>query len=309
MSKKYYTIEVLGKAPAAAQVGFIDKVTGQPQNSSIHNVILSVGETTIPNYSTAWGILKRDAQKKLNGEIEFLNWGDPKGEQIQIRYLPNCNSVSMEYQKEKKLEPSHEDSEISVMIGQNKYDEVEEKYLVMLIKHHGLNQDNKSRNPRNNFVLFKQVDVAEGLDAQAMDVEKSIEAQQMVIATRDNEEKLYVMAKIFEIDPDLPDSYIFKQLIAQAQNYKNFFRILEHYAKRYKENLIRAKELNILDFTAEDAVVIVVNSKKDVLLNDVTGKDADEKIEWITDHIHEPLVFYALDRLGNVLQDYAENIN
>jgi hypothetical protein len=302
---------VLGKEPAQVMIGHIDPLTGQPKGGS-WTATQSVGETAIPNYSTAWGIETKGADGKLTGEIEFLQWGDQKGGQIRLRYLPSCPSLSLNYQIEKKMDVEDEDTEIVVAIGLNKYSEVEDKWLVQMLKHHGLNKSNKSRNPRHNFVMFKDYDPAQELKFEANDIERRQEAERIVLDARDNEEALRVLAEIFEMDPEVPEKYLLKQLLAVTQNHVHFFKVMEAFTKQYGDVLAKAKEVGLIDFTP-DGISVMMGGTKEPLLSGLDvegykGKKSEDKAAYLLDHITEPLVYHGLQRLVEVFNEYTNSL-
>lgn len=302
MAANTFIINVFGRKPVEVQVGTISKTSGLP-DAGARRATQEVGEIGIPNYSTAWGKLLRDKDKKLTGEIGFLPWGHNDGEVIEIRHMKNCSSISMEFQKEKKLVLTKEESEITLKIGQNKFRETVDKNLILLLKHHGLNRSNGSRNPDNKLTRFETYKVEEKLGYEVSDIEMRQQAEKIVLHARSTK-TLETLAKLFGLSEDDSDEFLFKSLVNLAQNFKQFFTVLKEHADLYKNILTKAAEAGLIDLESESTVTIVIGGKKDVLMTDIEGDNADMRIDYITDNITEPMIYHALNRLAGELERY-----
>lgn len=302
--ESFYTINVLGKKPVEVQVGLIDKKSEQPA-PGWQMATQELGELAIPNYSRAWGKLLMGTDKKPNGEIKFLPWGDPDGRVLRIRHLKNCQSISMDYQIEKKLVPAEDESEIFLKVGYNKFNNTTQKELVLLLKHHALNRSNGSKDPAIKLVRFETWAANEMVNVKASEIELKHRAEQIVLDVHTKVDALHLMAKVFDIDTDQPEEKIFNKLIQYAQEPKVFLDILAKAAEVHKKVLTRAAEIELIDISSED-VKIIIGGAKDILLTGVEGNNIDERIEFITDNFTQPMYYHALNRLSGELERFKE---
>lgn len=307
MEDTIYTINVFGKKPEQVQVGFINKTSGQPEGNSVI-ATQELGEVAIPNYSTAWGKLKKGTDKKLTGDIEFLPWGSPAGELIEIRHLRNCPSLSIEFQKEKKLVVTNDQAEISLKIGHNKFKYSTQKLLIEMLKHHGLNRSNGSRNPENKMTRFETFIASEKTGMVASEIQRRQLAEGIVLEANNKPANLEIMAKMFDIDTNDSDEVIFNKLISYSQNPKQFLEILKKHADKYKALLTKALEVELIDLGTEDTVTIVIGGAKDILMTGIEGEKIEDRIEYITDHITEAQIYHALNRLSGELERYKSAV-
>lgn len=311
MSKSYYIINVFGKKPVPVQVGTINKTSGQPNPGAV-NATQEVGEINIPNFSRVWGKLEREKDKKLTGAIEFLPWGDPKGEIVRIRFVKNCsNSISVDYQEEKKILPNltdeDNDTEIRLKIGENKFEETTNKMKILLLKYHTLNRSNGSRNPENRITRFENYKAGEETGGfVASDMENRQRAERVVLDARAKLASLEILAILFGLSPEDNESTLFTQLAAKAQNPNEFFKVLQEHAALYRKSLVKANEIQLIDLGFEDVVTITIGGIKDTFLTGVEGANVDERIDYITDNMTEPMYYHALERLPGELERFAD---
>lgn len=303
----FYIINVFGRQSVEVAVGLIDKKSGLPKARAV-KATQSIGEQTIPNWSTSWGILKKDKNGVLTGEIEFLPWGSQKGEQIQIRFLRNCSSISVEYQQLKKVIVTDDQAEITLKRGQNRFKHATQKGLIAMLEHHGLNRSNGSRNPENKVTRFETWKADERTNVLASEIEQRQKAEKVVLDARYKHEQIAILALFFDLNPEESGEDLFKKLINYSQNFVNFFTVMEGHAGKYKANLIEAYEIQLIDLNSEDVVTIVIGGKKDILMTDVEGDNVDERIDFITDNITEPQYYHALNRLVGELSRYKETV-
>lgn len=303
---KYYVINVFGKKPQKVQVGTISKTSGQPNPGAV-DATQELGEVAIPNYSTAWGKLALDKDKKLTGEITFLPWGHSEGRVIEIRFLRNCASISLEFQKEKKLVMQDDQAEIVLKIGQNRFKQNEEREKILMLKHHGLNRSNGSRNPENRMTRFETYKMEENQAVKVSDIEIRQEAEKIVLAAKLKPERLEVLAKLFDVDHEQSDEVLFDTLINRSQNFRNFFQILKNYEDQYKAVLTGALDCELIYLNSEDAQ-IVIGGAKDILMSEVEGSNVDERMQYILDNLTEPMYYHALNRVAGELERFKTQV-
>ena len=305
---KFYTIQVQGPKPANISIGFIDSLSGQPKEGAM-DATQTVGETTIPNYSSVWGKLEKDKKGELTGSLVFYDWGDERGELVEIRYMKNSASISLEFQKFKKQVLADQNAEITVKIGLNKFDRIRDKRLVELLEHHSYNSSNKSRDPENHFVLFSDYAAEEKLKFKATDIERRQEAENIVLSARHNTADLKVIGKIFEKNTDQADDYLFNDLIKLTQNYKAFFTVLETYAKKFKEVLLKSKEAGLIEYRLNDnTIMLVKDGHRDIFLDNIEAATEEDAVEYLTDNITRATYFYKLDQLSIAYNTYVNQV-
>lgn len=319
----YVTINVFGRKPVPVKIGVINKTSGQP-GPNVVNAEQELGEYNLPNYSAVWGrlLFEKDPKTKLDtavltGEIEFLPWGSPKGKIVEIRYLRNCSSISVEYQKEKKLgvrpdgkiEYPDDQAEIPLKIGFNKFKESTQKELILMLKYHGLNRTNGSRNPdkEHRRTTIETYIASEKVGVVASDIQNRQQAEKIVLEIRNNTQSLEIMGELFDVSTDKSDDYIFNQLIGFSQNPKEFLNILHIEAEKNKNLLYKGLDMGLIIMQSED-IQIMVGGAKDILMTNVAGDTVEERVEFITDNQFNAEYHFALKRLAAQIEIYKEAV-
>ncbi len=314
MQKSYFTISVFGTPPVEVQIGTINKTSGQP-NANSQRAFQELGEYSLPNYSTSWGILKKE-KGILTGDIDFLPWGDPKGEQIELRMLRNCSSISLEYQRFKNIgfkegKPflglEDDQAEIALKIGHNKFDEIIDKKLILMLKYHGLNRRNGSRNPANKRTTFETYQAGETQTSEVQFYENRQTAERIVMDVRTKSASLEILATLFDVDHDRADDLIFAEMMQWANEPNRFIEIWNGQTEKFKKLLTKSVDIGLISMESEN-VLLIVAGQKDILMTAVEGKNIDERIEYVTEEMLNPMYYYALERLERELERFNEAV-
>jgi hypothetical protein len=292
MSNKFFSI-IVGDAPAKVQVGFLNQDTGVPIDPV--DALIAKAGTAVPNYSRVWGILERNKKDELTGNIKYLPWGSSEGEIIEIRFLPTISSLSVEFQKLKKVTLQDKDSEILFDMGVNNYDPIRQKMLVEMLQHHYQNEENDGRDPSVP-VAFKTYDPAKITKRVMDDVRQRQEVEMIMLDANYDNEALEILASLFNgIDPRQQQDILFAELMDLTKKPTFVLGVLEHHRKGYEEIMLKAKDVELIDCT-DDAILIVKNGHKDFLLKGIeAGKEG--ALLHVLKHFYKPEYFKALNQV------------
>jgi hypothetical protein len=304
-SKKFFTVVVPGKA-APVQFGFLDD-EGKPKGD-VRDGHIEVGEIAVPNYSVVWANQVKDKKTGLiTGDLDFYEWGDPRGYQVEIRYLKNCRSLDMEFQRDiKKLKGRDEDAEIPLFVGLNDYDPIKDAFLVEMVKYHYQNGSNKSRNPQAK-IAFETYDADKITKKQVTDMERRQAAERIVLAARENNEALEVLAVLFDIDPRKQPDILFRELVAFTESYEHFHKVIDYKRERYEEIALKAKELELIDVEPDNAIWVYKNGGREMLIGDIEH-GADDKLSYVLLNYYKPEFFTPLVTLEALYTEYEKAV-
>lgn len=303
---KYSTYELPGR-PAKVQVGTLGE-DGKPVGTPV-DAFIYLGGTGINNYSTAWGKQGRDKAGLINGDIVFLKWGDPKGYQIEIRYLPNCSSIDLEFQRDVKklLKLQDKDSEIPMVVGLNDFDKIRDKVKILMLDHHYLNGSNVSR-PPNMPIAFYNYDPKAKTAALTSERQLKRDAEDIVMACEFDDRSLQILATLFRIDIKQQDDVIYAELLESSDNFLHFLEVIDLYRKEYEGKLIKAKELGLIDYGIGNGLYLNKgDDKKETLLENVdSGKFKMQ--DFILKFYYKPLYYKAIEAVDFALTNYTESV-
>jgi len=244
-AEKFYTINVQGAPKTEAERGELNKTTGLPAGKT-DKVIIEPGYTSIPNYSYVWGKQVKSKDDKPTGEIQFMEYGEPGGVELAIRYLKNTTSLDVIYQNLVNLKVRDEDTQIVLQVGINEFDVNQDAQLIKMLKNHTFNKDNKSRNPRKT-VLFEEFNGNERSEKISSKISKQREAEDYVLNAEATETGLSVLADIFGLEVRAHNSTLYDALIEKAQNdAENFLNVINERKERMLEVLSFASEKGLL---------------------------------------------------------------
>lgn len=306
-SEKYYSIIVDGK-PADVEVGFLGD-DGRP-NADTKKAQIFIGETAVPNYSVVWGIQDRDPKTNQlrNGSIKYLKWGHPDGYRIEIRLLPNCSSIDLEYQRDikKLVKLRNDDAEIPMFVGVNNFKFGTDTTKIGFLKVHYQNGSNESRDPAAQ-IVFYDYDSEKINSPQVLDIELRQKAELIVLKARHNNEALDILGSLFHVDIKQQPDQVFRQLIEKTVNFKHFLEVMDLHRTGYELMVNKSISLGLLDLEPVDAIFIVKDDKKDKFLDDMPADQQQKVLELVTNY-YEPKYFSALQTLKAVYEKYADGV-
>ncbi len=244
-TEKFYTINVLGAPKAEGEIGELNKTTGLPAGKT-EKVIIEPGYSSIPNYSNVWAKQERGKDEKFTGKIKFLEWGDPEGGEVAIRYLKNSDSLDVMYQSQVNLKVRDEDTQIILQVGINEFDVRQDARLIQMLKYHTFNRDNISRDPRKD-ILFEEFNGSQRSEKISSRINKQREAEDYVLDAEATENGLSVLADIFGLDVRAHNSVLYDTLIEKAQSKADdFLNVINERKERMLEVLSFANEKGLL---------------------------------------------------------------
>jgi hypothetical protein len=307
MSNKYYSILVGGKKPQEVEVGFLDKNTGLPKGKT-DKATIAIGSVSIPNYSSVWAKLE-EKQGKLTGEIEFLTWGAAGGSATEIRYLPNCKSLSKQYQEQvAKLNPGENDMEIILKIGVNDFNRDTQGGLIKMLEHHSLNSDNSSRDPLNENIIFSNHDPKSRVAKKTTEISERNTATGIVLLAKEDAQTLLVLAEIFGLDPKRQSGDLEEELLTRAdEKSKTFNLVLSNAKSKARQLLDKAASYNLLDAkTAQGEIHYTDGSKREKLFVGI-DEEAKDKFAFVVDSYLSPATFNAFKILDKKVKSYEKD--
>lgn len=294
-----------GKEPAEVLVGYLNKDNGQPDGNEVKAKI-GVGFNVIPNYSRVWG--KRGVGKdgKPDGKIDFLPWGDTKGESIEIRWLPNSNSLDRQYQiNVQKLTVQDKDAELSLTIGINKFDFKSQKMLIEFLKVHTFNGDNKSRDPENTNIDFLEYNPSNKIKANTNKIHMRRLAEEYVLDAESDPIKIAILASVFELDQKDTDEVLYETLLQKSMDDpQTFLFIITHKRDQAKIKLQAAVDQSLIDFTIPGSIQLRDGTKKTTLIDGLEELgDSEEIINFLVKNFTEPKYNEAISKVLKKLEE------
>jgi len=307
-NNKYYTILAGRKEPAKVLQGTLNKTTGLP-DANAQKVAVVVGSIVVPNYSRPWArriitgapTVKKDdyiavTHKEYRGELEFLAYGTPGGEEIDIRFMRQSSSLDKMYQDTiQKLQVQQEDAVLMFQQGINNFDPVTEKLKVEMLKHHGLNRDNKSRNPNNLDWDFTEYNSSAHKKDRVAAAQIANQANGYALEAKDNREKCQVLASIFRIDDKIQDEDIVDMLLEKAtENPNDFIRYITDYQHRIAIMLHDGVKDEMIKITKDGKFILVADTGEKMIFtpSDIEGEGRD-KIAWVVQKSIESIAVHS----------------
>jgi hypothetical protein len=315
--QKFYTIVVGGAAPADVLYGDLNKDTMQPDENTVKGKI-QLGVVGIPNYSNVWGIKLVDPKtKNPNGQIEFLKWGTEKEKDgqnagvVEIRFLPNSNSLDKQYQTLIQKLTVKDDSpynEISLPLGINKFDYNDKKMLIEMLKHHTFNSDNPSRDPDNTNVQYMEYNPSDKIKNKTRSINTRRLAEEYVMNCEFDEKALACLANVFELNAKDTDEMLYNQLLDKAtDNPDHFILVLQTKRDNAKLALITAHENGFVDFTQPGEVVMRDGNKKITLIEGMDlslETSVEDKINHLVKNYVLPEYYEGIMKIQTKVKDF-----
>lgn len=311
---KYWSIMVMGATPTEIEEGFLNKSTGLPDGQT-SKMVLQVGAIQIPNFSRAWAY--QETKNGIpTGKLVFHKWGEKHDlgkkefaecRPVEIRYLRGTTSLDKQYQDNVlKMRVSDEDAQIGIVNGLNDFNTETENPLIEMLKHHTYNRDNKSRDPNNREILFCEYNPENLNRSQVSDLKRRNQAEQIVLEAEGSEQKLSVLANVFELDPQAQDEIIFNQLLEEVKNFDNFLRVIEIHKLRFKFILEQMRSNRVLEFTSDGEAVLIIDESRDFLYKGITGTDG---VQFLSENVLEPEVYEAYVKAQEINGKLMEVLN
>lgn len=303
-NQKYYTVIAGRRDPEDVEMGFLDKTTGLPKGTT-QKVKVAVGAIMLPNYSRVWARRVSTNLKATNvvsvmdkdykGKLEFLTWGDDRGELVEIRFIPQSQSLDKQYQEQVlKLKPGDDDVFIVLNQGVNDFDPATEEGKISMIKHHTMNRDNESRDPNNTEFDYIEYSI-QSSKTSIKQIEIRREAETIVLDAKEDENALKVLCAIFNLEERMQDDRLEDVLMSKVQEDPHkFLSIIQNYKVSVHELMSTLAEEELLVLTSDNRIDIVVDGKKRPLFDDVAEEDPNKKIMWVINNILNPDVFEGI---------------
>lgn len=256
-TQKYFTLFVEGAINNSPLLeGEFDKQIEQPRGKTVEVTLVS-GIHIVSNFSRVWAKRGKDKAGKPTGELTFLKWGTPGGEQVGIRYLVMSQSLDKQYQDNvEKVTPQDEELEMKLKVGNNDFDMDVEALKIDFLKHHSWNPDNESRNPNINVNMFWELKVDEINKNRFAEKKKRNEAESIVMNAAEDGH-ITVLAHIFNLDVKKTDEELQSSLLDKVeQDYKIFLHILDETKKNLLGALRSAEEIGVLSGKADGELTV-----------------------------------------------------
>lgn len=313
--QKFYTIMVGGEPPADVLYGNLNKDSMQPDEGTVKGKI-QLGVVGIPNYSNVWALRLVDQKTKApNGQLEFLKWGTDKekdGQQagvVEIRYLPNSQSLDKQYQTlTQKIIPKDDSpiNEISLLLGLNKFDYKNQGQLIKMLKYHTFNGDNPSRDPNNTNIQYVEYNPSDRIQSKTRAINTRRLAEEYVMNCEEDDKALACLADIFEMNLKDTDEILYNQLLELAtETPDRFILIMQTKRDELKAALQSAHESGFADFATPLEVSLRNGSKKDLLIEGMETFDTvEDKVNYLVKNFEDPRYYEALIKIKAKVKEF-----
>ena len=304
-----YVIHAGNYTPEKVLISHVDKRTGEPTGVDRFEAYITNGAQLILNSYIAWGRRIRNDERdtktgkvkneafdrspieitdsKYQGDIEFLEYGDVKGQSIHCRYLTQSRSLDYEYQtnvQKVRVDPEGKDgtSFIELRTGENKYDYKKQGLLITYLKNHPQNRDAKSKNPDpivKGHVFWEMTD--EMVDKTSIDkMEAALDAGYFIKNLSNDTQGIRNLFEIVgqreefgETNNLSNDSEIYKVLLKFAQEKPNEFNsLVDVFKHNFSDAIEIAKSFNALDLTKDGVIGFLLEGKKVIAFEGIEGK-------------------------------------
>lgn len=318
-----YTVIAGDTRPAYIETGFLEKNSGQTQfqeGISTGKVVNRRGDCGIPTISENWGVRLIDGKipdkpvdvkdSRYSGEIQFLPWGDKKGQLIMTRYLKGYETLDMLYQNL----VLNADSNINIddassadvfflvlQTGENEFDETREPFKTMFVKNSAYNQDSTSKNPQHISYMYREKDEEKQREAISKSIDDKGDAIILVKHAASSLDKLRNLFGIVGdlINAEISDELLFDALMNLADRQPTaFMDKMKGYKHQVSNIFEKAKSYGILDLT-KDGVIVAGKDKKTIIAQDVPAKGTN-MIDWVYSNPVEPISFTAVHQLKQI---------
>lgn len=309
VASRFYTIKVGAGEPQLVLRGELNKKNGQPQGK-VEQGVSVMGGYSIPNFSRIWGKPEVNKEGKRTGKFAPMKWGDAGGQIMEIRYIPNCDSLDKMYQIQVGLLLKDEDAEIWLEYGINEFDVQNKAGLVAMLKLHTANSDSPCRDPENDFILFAEYDENKNITRAMKEDEILFEAMGIIMEAKDNPIKLRVLGAIYGIPAERKDKLISTELMSRLKvNPLKFLEDKNNYIKMCQKVLIKANEFQLLDLSIPGEVRIY-GEIEGPIVTDLSAKlSGEKKLEYMLDNIIDPDIFEGIRRIMKAVDKKEKALN
>lgn len=291
---KYFNLYIEPKYAAPVFQGQINKDQMQPAGDHIP-VHLQLGKFILPNYSTAWAKRLLGADKKPNGALEFLAWGADGGQRIALRWLPFCNSLDRDYQKNVlKLETDEDSHQIPLNPGLNEIEvDGANEMFILFLKHHGYFKGNVSRDPGNKTIKMYEYKPEEGIKHKKDSLRRKTEAATIVLNASENN-YISVLASIFNLDGKKHDNVLEDELLDIIEKlapdginfgYDYFLSKITSTKDAIAKILAEAVEAEVLKGESKKEILLLMPDGKKKSLFNGELQEGDSTVDYIMDTI------------------------
>lgn len=329
MSNNGYVISVGHVKPQKVIVANPNK-RGEPTGDQFDRV-MSIGKHLIINGYFAWGRRIVDGKpfkaidgsednrievtnQKYKGELEFLTYGDSRGYMIECRYLSMSNSLDVDYQnnvQKLKIDPQKTSPFVELDAGENKFDYKKESLKIEFLKNHPQNRDSKSKNIDPEIRGHEFFEVTDEMVDKTLTkrIEAGIDAGLAVKSLANDSTAILNLFQILGRRPEFGETdslsnpaEIYKAILRFTQtNPSDFDSLVGAYKKRISNAFELAKSHNALDLTKNGHIVLLVENKKEQLLNDAEGK-GEEMIQYCLENYAKPEVYSKMNLLEELVK-------
>lgn len=324
-----YVIQVGHYAPQKVIIAVPVKGTGEP-SPDYREAWNGGGTHNIINRARVWGrrVLDDGKLQKINGEesvvevttkdyhgkLEFLKWGDPKlgAQAIDIRYLPQSMSLDVQYQdniQKITIDPEGKDNNtfIELSAGENKFDYKTQALFIQMLQVHPQNRDSKSKNDNPNIKGYSFVEVTdETSDGESIkQQEAQLTAGSFVMSISQKAGAVKNLLDVFlkqkvefgDVNDLSLEKDKYNALLKFAREKSGDFGFfINEYKKKISDAFVKAKNYNALDLTKIGVIGLIVDNKKEILIEGVEGKE-EEMLDWVLANFLDEKVYERTQHL------------
>jgi hypothetical protein len=309
LEDKFFSIVVLGKDSAEAELGKINKSTGLPDGPTT-KIKVQVGAVAIPNHSKVWAKRKVNKAGKYEGELEFLPWGEKGGELVAIRYIAGCPTLDKHYQiNTLKIDLSEEEKNetayIDLQIGVNDFviEDMDPK-LIEMLAHHTFNEDNKSRKKDSREVHFRLYNAANINKDKLNKLRQKKAAEDIILKAEDDTARIEILGGLFELDLNSQPGVIFNNLIdILEEDPERIRKVIDSHKNLFGNMLTNLIDKKVIVHTGDDDVVFTDGEDQTVLLRNIPTKNIQV---YLVENILEPEVFAIYQEVKNISNKLLE---
>ena len=251
---------------------------------------------------------------KYGGRLEFLKWMEnkPGAQQIAIRYLPQSQSLDVEYQDNIQkvkidLEGRDDSGFIELLAGQNKFDEEKNPLFTQFLKVHPQNKNSVSKNdsPRiQGFTYYELTD--EAVDqTEIKKFESKMTGGLFITGISTNDQSLRNLLDLlktsgvdFETVNHLSQPLdIYKALIRYSESEPELFnQAIDAYKRMVSDCFVKAESYKALDLTKNGFIAMIIDNKSEVIYEVPEGK-GKQMLDWVLENFITPAVYEKTKRL------------
>jgi hypothetical protein len=313
-----------GPERGSALVGFLQR--GDRTRLSTDTEAIEVnnfdGNVLFPNLFNAWGRRIAEGKDGVNcdandsnykGEIEFLSWGDEKGNLIQCRYMAGHKTLDYNYQVQRLGLPKHNTSEgaphnwIVIPMGENEITPNDPAYSA-LIKIHPMNKDSICRSPNVHVYQWHEVKEMDAVKEKVTDIDFEWDAINIVKSSASSGKKMNILFdliggdSVIVYDKSDEGSKFEGMKVYAKENPKKVLDAVNQFKQDVQSSISKAESFEAFDLSVKGVIKVKKNDSKVVLISDVpaSGKNM---LQWLYENCMEPNVFAAYGKL----KSYCDN--